>query len=63
MPEEQEGAVYGSGDGSFTLIDYATENAAKGTVSGVDGLSSSIFISRSLSYVVAANESSTCCRW
>jgi len=57
MPEEQEGAVYGSGGGSFTLVNYATESAAKGTVSGLNGLSSSIFISRSLSVVVAANQS------
>jgi hypothetical protein len=57
MPEEQEGAVYGSGDGSYTLINYATESAAKGTVSGLNGLSSSIFISRNLSVVVAANQS------
>jgi len=58
MPEEQEGAVYGSGDGSFTLVDYAGESATKNTVSGLNGLSSSIFISRSLTYVVAANQSS-----
>jgi hypothetical protein len=58
MPEEQIGAVYGSGDGTFTLIDYAAESAAKGIVSGLNGLSSSIFISRSLSYAVAANQSS-----
>jgi hypothetical protein len=58
MPEEQQGAVYGSGDGSYTLVNYATESATKNTVSGLNGLSSSIFISRSLTYVVAANQSS-----
>ena len=26
MPEEQQGAVYGSGDGSFSLVSYAKEN-------------------------------------
>jgi hypothetical protein len=57
MPEEQQGAVYGSGDGTFALIDYAKEDSTKGTVSGINGLSSSIYISRSLSYVVAANQS------
>jgi hypothetical protein len=29
MPEEQVGAVYGSGDGSLTLINYAKEKAAR----------------------------------
>jgi len=57
MPEEQLGAVYGSGDGSFSLISYAKENAA-GTVSGLNGLSSSVFLSRSQAYVVAASQAS-----
>ena len=59
MPEEQEGAIYGSGDGSYTLVNYATESVPSkgGTVSGLNGTSSSIFISRSLSVVVAANQS------
>jgi len=56
MPEEQTGAVYGSGDGSFTLINYGTE-AASGSVSGLSGLSSSIYISRSLAWAFAANQS------
>ena len=43
MPEEQIGAVYGSGDGSFTTIDYAKESAGSGQ-SGLPGPSSSIFI-------------------
>ncbi len=55
MPEEQVGAVYGSGDGSFTLINYAKESTGS-TVSGLSGLSSSIFISRNQSYVFAANQ-------
>jgi hypothetical protein len=59
MPEEQQGAVYGSGDGTLTLINYAKENAT----GGVNGLSasnpsSSVFISRNGSYVVAASQSS-----
>src|SRR5208337_2051038 len=33
MPEEQFGAVYGAGDGSLTLADYAGEKTS-GTVSG-----------------------------
>ena len=57
MPEEQTGAVYGSGDGSFALINYATERAT-GAVSGLNGLSSSIFITRNQTYVFAANQAS-----
>ena len=58
MPEQQIGAVYGSQDGSFTLVNYATETAAGGTVSYLNGTSSSIVISRSLQYVVAASQAS-----
>jgi hypothetical protein len=55
MPEEQLGAVYGSGDGSLTLANYATEKTT-GTVSGLNGPSSSIFITRNGAYVFAANQ-------
>jgi hypothetical protein len=57
MPEEQIGAVYGSGDGSFTLINYAKESTS-GQVSGLNGLSSSVFISRNQSYAFAASQAS-----
>ena len=57
MPEEQVGAVYGSGDGSLALINYAAEKPSS-TVSGLSGLSSSIFITRNQDYVFAANQSS-----
>ena len=57
MPEEQLGAVYGSGDGSYALISYGGEKES-GTVSGLPGLSSSIYISRNEQYVVAANQAS-----
>ncbi len=57
MPEEQIGAVYGSGDGSFTLINYAKETTA-GAAASPPGPSSSIFIARTGSYVIAANEQS-----
>ncbi|HEY1767364.1 MAG TPA: hypothetical protein VGG26_06895 [Terracidiphilus sp.] len=56
MPEEQIGAVYGAGDGSLALVNYQTEKAS-GTVSGLNGLSSSIFITRNQSYVFAASQS------
>jgi hypothetical protein len=59
MPEEQVGAVYSSGSGGYTIINYATESANGGAVSGLNGGSSSIFISRSRGYVVAASQSSS----
>jgi hypothetical protein len=55
MPEEQFGAVYGAGDGSFTLASYATEKTIS-SVSGLPGLSSSIFITRNQTYVFAASQ-------
>jgi hypothetical protein len=54
MPEEQVGAVYGAGDGSFALVNYATEKQT--TTVTVNGASSSIFISRDQRYVFAANQ-------
>ncbi|MGD0891950.1 MAG: hypothetical protein ABR923_10480 [Terracidiphilus sp.] len=57
MPEEEAGAVYGSGDGSFNLVNYAKESTS-GAVSGLNGNSSSIFITRNQGYVFAASESS-----
>jgi hypothetical protein len=55
MPEEQLGAVYGSGDGSFTLINYAKESTS-GAAASLGGLSSSVFITRSQAYVFAATK-------
>ncbi len=55
MPEEQSGAIYGSGDGSLTLADYQGEKTS-GTVSGLNGLSSSIFITRNKAFVFAASQ-------
>ncbi|MGA2217969.1 MAG: hypothetical protein ABSG51_07775 [Terracidiphilus sp.] len=57
MPEEQTGAVYGSGDGSFTLVSYAKESVST-SVTGLNGLSSGIFITRNLGYVFAASQAS-----
>ena len=56
-PEELGGAVYSSGDGGFNLISYSQEKL-QGTVSGLNGHSSSIFITRNQSFVFAANQSS-----
>ena len=55
MPEQQLGAVYGAGDGSLLLADYAKERITK-TVAGVPGPSSSIFITRDQNYVFAASQ-------
>ena len=55
MPDEQLGAVYSSGSGSLSLINYATEKSS-GTVSGLSGLSSSIFITSNKSYVFATGQ-------
>ena len=64
MPEQQTGAVYGEGDGSLALVNYAQEKVSA-TISLPGGLSSStegvpyngVFISRDLGYVYAANPS------
>ena len=55
MPEEQVGAVYGSGDGSFTLINYAKETTT-GSIATLSGLSSSVFVSRNELWVIAATQ-------
>lgn len=55
LPEEQQGVVYGSGDGSLTPIDYGGEKTGS-QISGLNGLSSSIFITRSRRFVFAASE-------
>ncbi len=56
MPEEQLGAVYGSGDGSLVPISYAKESTS-GTLNGLNGLSSSVFITRNQAYIFAASQS------
>ncbi len=57
MPEENIAAVYGSGDGSLTTANYQTEKTT-GTVSGLNGASSSIFMTRNGTYVFAASQGS-----
>jgi hypothetical protein len=59
MPEEQAGAVYGAGDGTFALINYEGEKTTTASVGGLNGLSSSIFVTRNLSYVFAASQTAT----
>lgn len=56
MPEEQIGAVYGAGDGSYGVANYSTEKFS-GVVAGLNGLSSSIFMTRNQAYVFAASQS------
>lgn len=55
MPEELSGAVYGSGDGSLTFINYSKEST-NGTQSGLNGMSSSIFTTRNGEFAFAANQ-------
>jgi hypothetical protein len=56
MPEELAGAVYSTGDGALNMISYNGEKLV-GTVSGLNGHSSSIFTTRNQSYVFAASQS------
>lgn len=58
MPEEQIGAVYGAGDGSYQLVNYQKENQLT-TEKGLNGPSSSIFVTRNEQYVFAANQAAT----
>jgi hypothetical protein len=65
MPEEQAGAVYNAGDGSVTLVSYATEKVNT-SISIPGSLSSNsegspyngVMVSRDLTYVYAANPAS-----
>ena len=58
LPEEQLGLVYSSGDGTFSTINYATEASTGSAAAGLNGLSSSIFGTRSQAYVFAASQAS-----
>ena len=58
MPEEQIAAVYGSGDGSLHLVNYQKESDT-GAQKGLNGLSSSVFITRNEQYIFAANQQAT----
>ena len=58
MPEEQIGAVYGGADGSLQFANYQKETQG-GTGKGLNGLSSSIFITRNQGYIFAANQQAT----
>jgi hypothetical protein len=55
MPEELSGAVYSSGDGALNIINYAGEKLT-GSTGGLNGHSSSIFITRNQTYVFAASQ-------
>jgi hypothetical protein len=54
LPEQQTGAIYAE-DGSFSLVNYATEKTS-GSVSIEGGYSNSIFISQNLQYAYAASD-------
>jgi len=55
MPEEQFAAVYGAGDGSVTLADYAAEKTS-GSVGGLPNPSSSVFVTRNRAFAFAASQ-------
>ena len=55
LPEQQVGAVYNAGNGALTLVDYSAEKVST-SISVPGGLSNSIFITRDLGYVYAAND-------
>lgn len=57
-PEQQMGYVYGYGDGSFVPVNYSKEAVSGKPVSGLPGLSNSIFITQDGLYAFAANETS-----
>jgi hypothetical protein len=54
FPEQMFGYVYGSGDGSYTRIDYSKE-AAAGTASGLPSTSDSIAVTSSAANFYAAS--------
>ena len=58
MPEEQIGAIYGAGDGSLHVVNYQKESDG-GAQKGLNGLSSSVFLTRNGSYIFAASQLST----
>jgi hypothetical protein len=55
MPEELQGAVYASGDGSLTYINYGKESTG-GAQTGLNGVSASVFSTRSQAYAFAASQ-------
>jgi hypothetical protein len=55
MPEEQLGAVYGSGDGSLDIVNYSKESTT-GNSGGLNGLSASVFVTRNQAYTFAADQ-------
>ncbi len=54
-PEETNGYVYNSGNGSISPINYSTE-AAGSVISNLPGYSSSVFVTSNGQYIFAANQ-------
>jgi hypothetical protein len=57
FPEEQMGAIYGSGDGSLTTVSYSKESTL-GSQAGLNGTSASVFLTRNQNYIFAASQTS-----
>lgn len=58
MPEEQIGLVYNSGSGVLTPVNYAQE-ATSAAIGGLNGFSSSVFLTRNQHYAFAASQASS----
>ena len=57
LPEQQVGAVYSIGDGSLTLVSYASEKVSSTiAAANLNGISQSIFTSRDFLYTYAASQ-------
>jgi hypothetical protein len=55
LPEQEVGGVFGSGDGSFVIVNYAEEKTGT-PISIPGGLSTSIFVTQARDFVYAASE-------
>jgi len=55
MPEERLGAVYSTGDGVLAIINY-TKEITNPAVNGLNGFSSSAFVTRNQQFAVAASQ-------
>jgi hypothetical protein len=57
LPEEQIGAVYSDGDGSFSIVNYATESMGATLSPSKPPIAASIFMARNQQFLVAADQS------
>ena len=60
MPEEQLGAVYGSGDGILALVNYAKESTSGTAVTDLNPPFSSIFVTRNQNFAFCRQPGFAC---